>query len=154
MYGILGAIVGAALSWFLGYLQPGAFVGAGGVAVHGGVASLGLSALLAALGSVAGSARLKNLFDRLGKPHVLPPDPGKAPPETDKAVAYTAKVSDSILFFRTLLKSDDEAQVLIDELLVRSTRICSGVDPVPDFTVSIEKSGGVKFGEKKTKAGE
>ena len=133
--GLIGAIIAAIACWAMGYLQPGAEVGGGGVAVNGQVATLLMSLLgfqLPKLAPESWKDGLKRAFDRFR---------ALKPPETETAKTATQRASEAALFFRQVLKEDQEAQVLIDELLTRSTRVCSGIANTPALTVGVDETG-------------
>ena len=139
--GLIGAILAAIASWAMGYLQPGAAVGAGGVAVNGQTATLLLSLLgfyLPRLVTASLANSLRSVWERFRS----------LKPSTNESAAATQRASECALFFRQILKDDNEAQVLIDELLTRSTRVCSGITGVAGLSVQAG-DGGVLFSQKK-----
>jgi len=132
-----GLIGGALFAAVLGYWSSGAVVGFGGVGIYGWVAGLLLMFAGSSTGAVAGY---------FGRNLKLWPFKKKAVDSTSKDLAaLTAEAGRCALFFRGILSEDTQAQVLIDELLVRATRAACGVKTDADYQVQITKSGGVNF---------
>jgi len=131
-----GLIGGALFAAVLGYWSSGAVVGFSGVGIYGWAAGL----LLMFAGSVTGA--VAGYFGR----NMKWPFKKKAVDATSRDLAaLTAEAGRCALFFRGILSEDTQAQVLIDELLVRATRAACGVKTDADYQVQITKSGGVNF---------
>jgi len=135
--GLAGAALLAAI---LGYWSSGSIVGAGGVGIYGWVAGLIMMFFTSIVGAVLGFVwHWKQLWP-LGE--------RKAKPVESLQVSLpelTAEAGRCALFFRGILAEDPQAQVLIDELLVRATRAACGVKTDADYEVNIAKSGVVNF---------
>lgn len=136
----VGLIVSGLLTAILGYWSSGAVVGFAGVGVYGWVAALFMMFWVSfTTGALAFGWHWNQIW---------PFGERKARPVESVQVSLpelTAEAGRCALFFRGILAEDPQAQVLIDELLVRATRAACGVKTDADYEVNIAKSGVVNF---------
>jgi len=147
----IGLIGGALLALIMGYWSSGSVVGFGGVGVYGWVAALFLMFMGSLTGAVSGFGwqwlKLWPFSERKLLPigPALPVNRNETVVKERNLAELTAEAGRCALFFRGILAEDTQAQVLIDELLVRATRAACGVKTDADYQVQISKSGGVNF---------